>query len=61
MLDGVVVFGAFIIQPETETVVVFHFQFQPYILFQLHFKQAATAIHRTEQSATVSFGNDDLF
>lgn len=61
MLDRTVIFGAFVIQPETETVTALDIQFQAYILLQFHFKQTASAIYGAEQSATVAFGDNDLF
>ena len=61
MLYGIVVLGSFIVQTETEAVTAFDFQLELHILFQFHFKQASAAIHGTEQSATVPFGDNDLF
>jgi len=61
MPDRTVIFGTFVIQPEAETMIVLDFQFQLYVPFQFHFKQASTTIRRTEKSATVAFGDNDLF
>ncbi len=61
MLYGAVILGAFVIQAKPEAVTTFDLQFELHILFQFHFKQASAAIHGTEQSATVPFGDNDLF
>ena len=62
MLDGVIILGAFIVKSQTETVAVLAclIQSDSYIAFEFHLYQAATAIHRTEQSACVAFGNYNL-
>ena len=60
MSDGIIILVPFLVQTETETMVAVDFQFQPDILFQLHFKQASTAVSGTEKPAVVAFGNDNF-
>ena len=63
MLDGAVILGAFIVKSQTEAVAVLAslIQSDSDIVFEFHLYQTATAIHRAEQSAGVTFGDNDLF
>ena len=63
MLDGAVILGAFIVKSQAEAVAVLAslIQSYSYIALEFHLYQTATAIHRAEQPACVTFGDNDLF
>ena len=62
MLDGAVILGAFIIKSQAEAVAILAclIQSDSDIVFEFHLYQTATAIHRAEQPAGVTFGDNDL-
>ena len=63
MLDGAVILGAFIVKSQAEAIAVLAclIQSDSDIVFKFHLYQTATAIHRAEQPACVTFGDNDLF
>ena len=63
MLDGAVILGAFIVKSQAEAIAVLAclIQSDSDIAFEFHLYQTATAIHRAEQPAGVTFGDNDLF
>ena len=63
MLDGAVIFGAFIVKPQAEAIAILAslIQSDSDIVFEFHLYQTATAIHRAEQAAGVTFWDNDLF
>ena len=62
MLDGAVILGAFIVKSQAEAVAVLAclIQSDSDIVFEFHLYQTATAIHRAEQAAGVTFGDNDF-
>ena len=62
MLDGAVILGAFIVKSQAEAVSVLAclIQSDSDIAFEFHLYQTATTIHRAEQPAGVTFGDNDL-
>ena len=63
MLDRAIILGAFIVKSQAETIAVLAclIQSDSDIALEFHLYQTATAIHRAEQSAGVTFGDNDLF
>ena len=62
MLDGAVILGAFIVKSQAEAVAVLAclIQSDSDIVFEFHLYQTATTIHRAEQPAGVTFGDNDF-
>ena len=62
MLDGAVILGAFIVKSQAEAVSVLAclIQSDSDVAFEFHLYQTATTIHRAEQPAGVTFGDNDL-
>lgn len=62
MLDGAVILGAFIVKTQAEAIAILAclIQSDSDIAFEFHLNQTATAIHRAEQPAGVTFGDNDL-
>ena len=62
MLDGAVILGAFIVESQAEAVAILAclIQSDSDIVLEFHLYQTATAIHRAEQPAGITFGDNNL-
>ena len=63
MLDGAVILGAFIVKSQAEAIAILASLIQPDsdIALEFHLYQTATAIHRAEQPAGVTFWDNASF